>query len=152
MDPALVAKLLAAAIGITELPPLAIENLPPIVAMTAEQITQEICPDKPQSCQTLIALFEPARRRILYRNTLNMKQPKDQSFVLHEIVHVLQFAQQGSAIFGSCQATMASEGQAYRAQDRYLGESGEEYRVGGVFRFIRCEDSTNPASALPKPR
>jgi hypothetical protein len=145
MDPALVAKLLAAAIRFTELPAVPIDYLPPIIAMSGEQITREICPDKPSSCQTLIALFEPAKRRILYRNTLNMKQPKDQSFVLHEIVHVLQFAQQGTEIFASCQATMASEGQAYRAQDRYLGESGEEYRVGGMFRFIRCEDSANPA-------
>ena len=145
MEPALIAKLLAAAIRLTELPAVEVASLPQIVSMSSERIAREICPERPGSCQTMIALFEPTKRRILYRDTLNMKLPKDQSFVLHELVHVLQYTQQGDAIFGSCQATMASEGQAYRAQDRFLGESGEEFRVGGVFRFMRCEDSSNPA-------
>jgi hypothetical protein len=148
MDPTLIAKLLAAAIRFTGLPAVDIATLPEIIAMSSQEITAQICPEKPSSCQTLIALYEPTKRRILYRNTLNMKLPKDQSFVLHELVHVLQYAQQGDAVFGSCKATMESEGQAYRAQDRYLGESGEEYRVGGLFRFIRCEDSTNPPAPL----
>jgi hypothetical protein len=148
MDPTLLAQLLAAAIRFTDLPPVDIANLPDIVAMSSEQITAQICPEKPSSCQTLIALYEPTKKRILYRNTLNMKLVKDQSFVLHELVHVLQYAQKGDLLFANCKETMESEGQAYRAQDRYLGEKGEEYRVGGLFRFIRCEDSTNPPAPL----
>jgi hypothetical protein len=148
MDPTLLAQLLSAAIRFTGLPPVEIANLPEIVAMSSEQITAQICPEKPSSCQTLIALYEPTKKRILYRNTLNMKLVKDQSFVLHELVHVLQYALKGDTVFASCKDTMESEGQAYRAQDRYLGEKGEEYRVGGLFRFIRCEDSANPSAPL----
>ena len=138
----------AAAIRFTGLPAMDLSHLPDIVAMSSEQITAQICPEKPSSCQTLIALYEPTKRRILYRNSLNMKLVKDQSFILHELVHVLQYALHGDAVFGSCKATMESEGQAYRAQDRYLGEKGEEYRVGGLFRFIRCEDSSNRPAPL----
>lgn len=148
MDPTLLAQLLAAAIHYTGLPPIEVSKLPDIVAMSKEQITAQICPEKPSSCQTLIALYEPTKRRILYRDNLNMKLVKDQSFIVHELVHVLQYAQVGDAVFGSCKATMESEGQAYRAQDRYLGDKGEEYRVGGMFRFIRCEDSANPPAPL----
>jgi hypothetical protein len=148
MEPTLLAQLLSAAIRFTGLPPVDIANLPEIVSMSSEQITAQICPEKPSSCQTLIALYEPTKKRILYRNTLNMKLVKDQSFVLHELVHVLQYAIKGDSVFASCKDTMESEGQAYRAQDRYLGEKGEEYRVGGLFRFIRCEDSSNPPAPL----
>ncbi len=61
-----------------------------------------------------------------------------------------QNAQQGNSVFGSCKSTINSEEHVYRAQDRYLGENGEEYRIGFIFRFCRCEDSENPAIPLAK--
>jgi hypothetical protein len=144
MDAHLLAHLLSAAIRYSGLPAVEISALPEIVAMSQESITREICPHKASDCETLIALYEPTKHRVLYRNTLNLKLVKDQSFIVHELVHVLQYAQIGDKVFGSCKATMSSESQAFRAQDRFLGDSGEEFRVGSAFRFMRCEDSSSP--------
>jgi hypothetical protein len=85
----------------------------------------------------------------LYRNTLNMKTVKDRSFLLHELVHVLQFKVEGMQIFNGCKNIMASELQAYRAQDRFLGDNGEEFRVGGIYRFMRCDDGADESMVAP---
>ena len=144
MEPVLLAKMLAAAIRISGLPAIDVADLPPIVPMSKVQLAAEFCPKRPAGCDTLIALFEPKNYRIVYRDHLDMKKVFDQSTIVHEIVHVLQFKQRGESIFANCDGIMGSEREAFQTQDRYLGENGEERRMGGAFRFMRCDDSKPP--------
>lgn len=144
MEPALLAKLLAAAIRLTGLPAIEIADLPPMIPMSKAALAQEICPQRAAACDTLIALFEPKNYRIIYRDHLDLKKAYDQSTLVHEIVHVLQFKVMGVSIFANCESIMGSERQAFQVQDRYLGENGEERRVAGAFRFMRCDDSKPP--------
>ena len=108
--------------------------------MSKEGIVAEMCPERPAACDTLVALFEPAKYRVIYRSSLNLSKPYDRSFLLHELVHVLQFKARGPGIFFTCKERVAVEREAYFIQDRYLAESGLEIRVRGALRFMRCPE------------
>jgi hypothetical protein len=140
VDSNLVAQLLIAAVRLTGLPTLSDADLPPVLAMSKEAITQEMCPLRPAGCDTLVALFEPGKYRVIYRNTLDFSKPFDRSFVLHELVHVLQFKAKGASIFASCKAYVGAEREAYLTQDRFLAENGVEIRVKGALRFMHCPE------------
>lgn len=144
MDANLLAQLLAIAVRLTGLPPIAEADLPQVIAMSKENITLEMCPERPTQCDTLVALFEPAKYRVLYRDTLNLTKTFDRSFLLHELVHVLQFKAKGPGIFFSCKERLLAEREAYFTQDRFLAESGLEIRVRGALRFMRCPDEPDP--------
>jgi hypothetical protein len=138
MDANLVAQLLAVAVRMTGLPAIPEAELPQILSMTKEAITQEMCPERPSQCDTLVALFEPVKYRVIYRDTLNLRRTFDRSFLLHELVHVLQFKAKGRGIFETCQSRMQAEREAYFTQDRFLAEHAIEIRVGGALRFMNC--------------
>jgi hypothetical protein len=140
VDVNLISQLLAIAVRLTGLPAVAEADLPQIVAMSKEAITQEMCPERPSQCDTLVALFEPAKYRVIYRNTLDLNKTFDRSFLLHELVHVLQFKAKGPIIFFTCKDRMSAEREAYITQDRFLAEKGLEIRVGGTMRFMRCPE------------
>jgi hypothetical protein len=91
-------------------------------------------------CRLLVALYDTERARIVYRNTLDMRDPTDQSFIVHELVHHLQFLVQGDELFATCRSTMAAEEQAYRAQSLYQKHFRQWQRMGEVMRFMNCED------------
>lgn len=131
-------ELLAMAITLSGLPPVASENLPPLYAVTATEMAATVCPDEPAQCRSMAALFDTERYRILILSTLDMRDPEENSFLLHELVHVLQFAQQGEAGFSSCQAIVASEHLAYQVQNRYLAARGLFAQQGMMMRYMRC--------------
>jgi hypothetical protein len=117
MDANLIAQLLAFIVRVTSLPAVAEADLPQMIAMSKEAITQEMCPERPAQCDTLVALFEPAKYRVLYRNTLDLNKTFDRSFLLHELVHVLQFKAKGPSIFFTCKDRLLAEREAYITQD-----------------------------------
>jgi len=138
MTAELLARLLAAAIRISNLPAVDLAELPPMEAVSAEQLSHKVCPDSPERCTMVAALFDTESYRIYLRNSLNLNDPMDNSFVVHELVHVLQFRKFGDAYFASCPKRIASEQQAYYVQNNYLGEEGIDWREGFLLRFMKC--------------
>jgi hypothetical protein len=120
----LLARLLAAAIRYSGLPAVDLADLPPIEPVSATVLSEKVCPDSPERCTTVAALFDTENYRIYLRDTLKVDEPMDNSFIVHELVHVLQFRKFGDANFGSCRKRIASEQQAYYVQNNYLGEEG----------------------------
>lgn len=67
--------------------------------------------------QQVAALYEPARNVILLDTTLDLSTPLGRSYLLHELVHALQFAA-GRQAEVRCVGLLESE--AYSTQARYL--------------------------------
>ena len=134
----LLAYLLAAAVKCSGLPGLPVERLPPIEIVSAEVISSEVCPDDKEGCGNLAAIFDTEHYVILVRDTLDMEKALDNSFLLHELVHVLQWTSRGPDIFKDCVASMRTEAEAYRAQNAYLKREGQFARFGEVLRFTTC--------------
>ena len=136
----LLARLLAAAIRFSGLPAVEVADLPPIEHVSATVLSEKVCPDAPERCTTVAALFDTENYRIYLRDTLKLNDPMDNSFIVHELVHVLQFRKFGDANFGSCSKRIASEQQAYQVQNNYLGDEGIDWREGFLLRFMRCPE------------
>lgn len=136
----LLARLLAAAVRYSSLPAIDPFDLPPIEQLSAAALSEKVCPDEPSRCSTMAALFDTERYRIYLRDTLNPNDPMDNSFIVHELVHVLQYRRHGADYFASCQRRILSEQQAYAVQNNYLGEEGIDWREGYLVRFMRCPD------------
>lgn len=143
-------ELLAAAIALSGLPPVAQADLPPLYAVSTAELSQTICPDQPGHCETIAAIFDTERYRILILSKLDLNDPADNSFLLHELVHVLQFRQQGDAGFSSCQAIIESERVAYGVQNRYLATRGLFSQHGMMLRYMTCPADDAPASPAGK--
>jgi hypothetical protein len=134
----LLAQLLAAAVNLSGLPPIPVSELPPVVLLSRPVLNQTVCSSAPIRCAGLIAAFDTQRYRIVVDEKLDFGDPDDDSFLVHELVHVLQFKQSGSAGFTSCTAVLESERQAYAAQNLYLREKGRPGQHGIALRFTRC--------------
>lgn len=134
----LMAGFLAAAVRFSGLPAVDMTELPPVEQVSASALAQKVCPDAPGSCNSVAALFDTERYRIYLRDTLNPADPMDNSFIVHELVHVLQFRKFGHDYFTSCRKVIESEKQAYYVQNNYLGEQGIDWREGFLLRFMKC--------------
>lgn len=138
MDQELLAVLLSAAISLSGLPPISADELPAIVRVSHEEMKREVCPRDPASCNGIAAIFEPERQRILIDVALNLDLTDDNSFVVHELVHVLQFRQYGSLMYANCAASMNTEAQAYQVQNAYLKREGRLIRFYQRLAFAGC--------------
>lgn len=138
MDTALIAFLLDMAVKFTGLPAIPVEDMPPFLPVSRAEMQRLVCPEAAPGCGAIVALFDTDRYRILYLEQLDVDNPADNSFLMHEIVHVLQFHQKGEAIYADCTTTLRTEGEAYRAQNSYLRREGQLMRVGEVLRFTTC--------------
>lgn len=134
----LLTLLLAAAIRLSDLPGIHVSELPPVIPMPREELNRTVCAAAPARCMALVAAFDTREYRIIVDAALDLKEPLDNSFLLHEIVHVLQLKQSGTKQFTSCSAVVASEQQAYNAQNKYLREHGVVTQYGTSLRFTRC--------------
>jgi hypothetical protein len=138
MDTALIAFLLDMAVKFTGLPAIPVEALPAFQPVSRAEMQRRICPEEAPGCGAIVALFDTDEYRILYLEQLDLDNPADNSFLIHEIVHVLQYHQKGEAIYADCSTLLHTEGQAYRAQNAYLRREGQLMRVGEVLRFTSC--------------
>ena len=145
-DPTLLAYLLSAASTLSGYPPVPEQELPPIVFMSTVDMRREVCGDDQESCANMAAVFDSDRNRILLRNDLDLDNPGDNSFVVHELVHVLQYHQRGERIFAGCHETLQTEREAYRVQNRYLKREGQFLRFGEALMFMTCS-AMQPASS-----
>jgi len=140
MDPSyeLLTQLLAAAIRLSGLPAIHVSELPPVIMLSRPVLNKTVCSSAPVRCAGLIAAFDTQRYRIVVDEKLDFGDPDDDSFLVHELVHVLQFKQSGSVGFTSCAAVLESERRAYAAQNLYLRENGRPGQHGVMLRFTRC--------------
>jgi hypothetical protein len=150
MDSALIAFLLDMAVKFTGLPAIPVDALPPFQPVSRGEMQRRVCPEAAPGCGAIVALFDTEGYRILYLDSLDPQNPADNSFLVHELVHVLQFRQRGDAIYADCPALLRTEGEAYRAQNAYLKREGQLMRVGEVLRFTTCAaDRAVAARATP---
>lgn len=140
MEQELLGILLAAAISLSGLPPVDVSELPPILRLPHARIVQEICPEGPASCQGMVAIFDTDRQRILVDDSLDLTLAEDNSFIVHELVHVLQFKSFGDSMYANCAASMRTEGQAYWVQNAYLKQEGRLLRLFQRIAFASCNN------------
>jgi hypothetical protein len=134
----LIARLLAATVQFSGLPAIDVADLPPVERVTAAELSKKMCPESPEKCGSVAALFDTETYRIYLRDTLDLATPMDNSFLVHELTHVLQFKQYGDAYFSSCRKVLDSEHAAYKVQNNYLGSEGVDWREGFLLRFMQC--------------
>lgn len=121
-------------------------SMPLLEPLSAEELSRTVCPNRPQSCRGLVAAYDTDRRRIVYRDTLDMRDPTDQSFIVHELVHWMQHLARGPALEETCDSVLAAEREAYEVQNRYLARFKQWQRVGEVLRFTFCNASAATAT------
>lgn len=149
MEPTLIAFLLDMAIKFSGLPPIPVAELPPMEPVSRATMQEIVCPEASPGCGAIVALFDTEGQRILYLESLNIENSSDNSFLVHEIVHVLQYRHRGEAIYADCTALLQTEGQAYRVQNAYLRREGQFLRVGDVLRFTTCGTDKSIAARAP---
>ena len=86
---------------------------------------------------------------MLYRDTLDLRDETDQSYIVHELVHYLQHRRDGDALFADCPRVMQAEAEAYAAQNRYLAHFRQWRRVGEMLRFTHCPTATAAPRVTP---
>lgn len=122
---------------------------PPVLsALSPAELGRRVCGDDTRQCRGLVAAYGTEQRDILYRDTLDLRDPTDQSFIVHELVHWLQHAEQGDAVDAGCAAVLANETEAYRVQNDYLARFRQWQRVGEILRFSHCPDERSAAPAV----
>lgn len=127
-------------------------SAPTITPLDAEHLVQKVCPADPGNCKLLISFYSTDEGAIFYLNTLNMNDDTDLSFLVHEMVHHLQYAVQGDSLFSTCQNISVAESQAYTVQNKYLTQFKQWRRFGDAMRYLRCatsDGSPSDASAAP---
>lgn len=137
------ASLLDVAVRLSGLMPMAAADLPPLIALPLTELRQQACPLTPENCGSLVAMFDADGRRILVSDRLDVQDARDRSFIVHELVHVLEHPAAGSADRDaaqddSCEASLASERRAYRVQNAYLREQGANERYGRMLQHAVC--------------
>jgi hypothetical protein len=123
---------------------------PALLALGDEALAEVVCGGaipSPVPCKLVAAAYDPASRRIVYRASLNLAQPLDQSFIVHELVHWLQHAAGEPLGDAPCAAVFRAEREAYAAQNRFLEQHRVHLRMGQVLRFMSCPAGESPLSA-----
>jgi hypothetical protein len=140
-DPELMHDLMRWASKLTKLPPT---ELPTLTALPEIELARRVCPDEPRHCRTLIAVYDTDRQEVLYRDTLDLRDETDQSYIVHELIHHLQHRRDGDALFANCQQVIQAETEAYAAQNRYLAHFKQWRRVGVSARCCASRTARPP--------
>lgn len=142
-----VLPLLAEAVRLSGLPPLARGAEPQVWSVTTAQLRAMVCADdEGVQCNGMQAAFDTDNNRILVLEWGRQRGPEWESFVVHELVHALQHARYGDAIYASCEAARATEQQAYEVQDAYLRKRSALLRVGSRMWWWQCPPAGTPAA------
>ena len=112
--------------------------LPELQPLPDDELARTVCPQQPHACRGIVAAYDTTRRRIVYRMSLDMRDPTDQSFIVHELMHWLQHLQRGHDLERSCESVLVAEREAYAVQSRYLERFKQWQRVGEILRFTFC--------------
>lgn len=135
--------LFAKAVRLSGLKSISFSELPPIYTISKEDLNKIVCPEDPENCRNLAAVFDDIGYRIFVLDSFEISEnfkPYDYSFVIHEIIHALQYRQFGAEIFKNCKAVFETEKLAYESQDKYLKEEGAFQRVAHFLKFFYCDE------------
>jgi len=135
----LAADLLAAAIHWSGLPSMPVDQLPFFEPMSATEITITQCPYVLTECEGIVSLYDHENYLIVYLDTLDMNSVEDRSFIMHEMVHVLQHHAHLVPTPLTCIDVERIEKQAYRAQNAYLRSEGSYLHVGLSDKSTKCQ-------------
>lgn len=148
-DTVLLSYLLGVASSLSGYAPLAVGELPTLRLMSPPALVEEVCPDEPAQCEKLVAVYDRAREQILVRADLDLHDDADNSFLVHEFVHVLEAREKGDLYQRDCRATLQSEREAYDAQNAYLRQRGRPERHGRMLTHMVCaRDQPGGASTM----
>lgn len=138
LDQALLAYLLTMAVTLSGYPEMPLDALPPIEPLAPAVLRAIACEGEGISCENLVAQFDSRHQRILISDQLDLRDPAGNSFLVHELVHVLQYRQRGEAYTAGCEATLTAEREAYWVQNAYLSREGRSERHGEQLTYMVC--------------
>ena len=147
-DADLIADLLGWASRLSGLPPAPAGQRPTLTALPQTELAREVCGSQAADCRGLVAVYDTDQRRIAYADTLDMRDPSDQSVLVHELVHHLQHQARGARMHENCEAVLASEREAYAVQNRYLERFKQWRRAGEQMRFTACPQDRHAAEPV----
>lgn len=137
-DTVLLSYLLSVAAALSGYPEIPLADMPTLRVMSLAALADEACPDAPAQCDRLVALYDHEREQILIREDLDLQDAADNSFLVHEFVHVMEARQKGADYQRDCESTLRSERAAYRVQNRYLWQEGRNERFGTMLSTMVC--------------
>ncbi len=140
-----VAALLKIAAALAGYPEPAGRPLPAVVAMPVAALKARVCPAAADRCGEVAALYDHHAHRILIRADLDRGDAIGQSFLVHELVHVLQAWDHDTDADG-CAASLAAERTAYAAQNRFLAQAGRPERFGTMLAMMACAPDQRAAA------
>ena len=105
----LLAELLSVAAALSGYEPIPVSALPPVEVVEPANLANEACPMEAGRCGGIVAYFDTDRRRILLSTRLDLDNVGDNSFVVHELVHVLEQHYNGGKAFVGCEANLRSD-------------------------------------------
>jgi hypothetical protein len=135
----LAAELLAMAIRFSGLQGMPPEQLPFFEPMTAAQLEITQCRYVATGCDGLVAVYDHENYTIIYLDTFDENDPEDNSFIVHEMVHVLQYRDNRVPHPMTCRDISRLENQAYSAQNAYLRYMGSSSRWGRSESSTTCQ-------------
>jgi len=134
----LLAELSAITAALSGYSPIPVDKLPPIKLLAPPEFAAAVCPDNPRECASIAAHFDETGPVIRLVDTLDLEYPRGRSFLVHELVHVMQHQQRGKIGDAGCPENLRSEQEAYRVQNAYLGRTGQRYRFGNRLFTMTC--------------
>lgn len=134
----LFAFLFACAVNLSGLP-VNKEAVPPtVIQLSKQELDLRVCGTVPRNCRNLVAVFDTDTKQVWIDDSLDLTNDIDNSFLVHEFVHALQYEKFGDKQFETCQSALEAEQHAYAAQNAYLKQRGQLYRAGIGLRFMKC--------------
>jgi hypothetical protein len=128
------------AIRFSGLPGMPAEELPFFMPLSNIEMRAEVCPYVLTKCDGIVSAYDHENYVIHYLDTFDTRSIEDNSFLVHELVHVLQHRAHLVPKPLTCEAVKRIEIQAYAAQNAYLKYWGSEMRQGRSAETITCED------------
>jgi hypothetical protein len=134
----LLAELIAITAALSGYPPIPVDKLPPIRILAPPEFAAVVCPENPRECASMAAHFDETGPVIRLVDTLDLEYPRGRSFLVHELVHVMQYQQRGKIGDAGCPENLRSEQEAYRVQNAYLSSTGQRDRFGNRLVSMTC--------------
>lgn len=147
-DLQLLAELMVVAAAFSGYPAIPVQQIPPIRVLTGAEMTQEVCPQRPRDCVRIVAQFDAAGPQIRLSDALDLEFAQGRSFLVHELVHVLQYHHGSRAAAADCASSLRSEQEAYRVQNAYLRSVGVPGRHGQMITNMDCAAEQRDDSGL----
>ena len=91
LSQALMQDLLFIAIKLSQLPAVDLSEIPNIQLVPPIVLMEKVCPEEPARCRNMAAVFDTEAYQIYVRAPFSDQNAMDKSFLIHELVHVLQF-------------------------------------------------------------